>query len=94
MQKSIRDAHYYCPFSHPSVLDPNEVSPGFYRPEISEPEVPSFLQAILRPKRSVQLKSKYVNHQGQILSYSSGHSIRIDSTVHVSDYAHTIVSRE
>ena len=96
MQKSTRAAHYNCPFSHPPILDPNEASPGFYRSERSEPEEPSFLQTVLhvRAKRSVQLKSKYVNRWGQILSYASGNSIRVDATLHVSDNAHMIVSRE
>ena len=92
MQKYIRAASYYCPFSDPSVLDPNEASPGFYRSERSDPEVPSFLQTVLRAKRSVQLKSKYVNRWGQILSYASGNSIRVDATLQVSDNAHMIVS--
>ena len=94
MQKSTRDVPYYCPFSHPSVLDPNEASPETYRSERSEPEVPSFLQTVLRAKRSVQLKSKYVNRWGQILSYASGNSIRVDATLQVSDNAHMIVSRQ
>ena len=72
MQKYIRAAPYYCPFSHPSVLDPNEASPKTYRSERSEPEVPNFLQTVLRAKRSVQLKSKYVNRWGQIKSSQNG----------------------
>ena len=86
-----RESDYFCPFSHPDYLD---VLRNSTTPEIGTPPIPYPQFIPLRPKRSIQFKTKYVDHSGNVLSYSSGQpQIRVDATVHVSDYALTLVSQ-
>ena len=90
-QLPVRDSGYYCPFTHPSVRHPNSTTPDLFQ---LPPERPDFLGSFFdRQRRSVQFKTKYVSHSGQILSYTNGQPmIRVDATVHVSDYALEVVS--
>ena len=84
-----RDSGYLCPFSHPSYLQLNNTVAN-----VGPPAIPNLSKAFpLRPKRAVQFKTRYVDHSGNVLSYASGHlQIRVDATVHVSDYALQLVS--
>ena len=87
-QLPASDSGYYCPFSHPSVRDTAlDIYP---LPPERHDIISSFLG---RQRRSVQLKSLYVSHNGQILSATNEKPlIRVDATIHVSDYALQVVS--
>lgn len=81
--KHGRDSAYLCPFSHPTYLQSNSTTYDVGIPPIPDPH---FFP--VRSKRTVQFKTKYVDHSGNVLSYKSSHpQIRVDATVHVSDYA-------
>ena len=80
---------YYWPFKTSYDLKSNGTATEFESQHKPDQE-----SVLLRPKRAVQFKTKYVDHSGNVLSYSSGQpQIRVDATVHVSDYALTLVSQ-